>query len=138
MKGEKRCPVGLPSDFAGLGALHAPAALGALAPDALIALYGLGAGDTDLRIVLQHRAALFAMMAIAGFAAAAVPRWRPPAAILAGWSMATFLGYYLAAGAPDGPLRKIAMADGAGMAVLLVLGLALWRENSGVGRLATR
>ena len=124
--------------FVGLGVLHAPAALGAFAPDALIALYGLGAGETDLRIMLQHRAALFALITIAGFAAAAVPRWRVPAAILAGWSMVTFLGYYLVAGAPDGPLRKIAIADGAGMAVLLLLAIALWRENAGSRRLATR
>ncbi len=124
--------------FIGLGVLHAPAALGAFAPDVLIALYGAGAGDTDIRIMLQHRAALFTLITVAAFTAAIVARWRVPAAILAGWSMVTFLGYYMAAGAPDGPLRKIAIADGVGLPVLLLLGFALWRGTSGGGRLATR
>ena len=124
--------------FVGLGLLHAPAALSAFAPDALIALYGPRAGDPDLRVVLQHRAALFALITIAGFAAAAIPRWRVPTAIVAGWSMATFLVFYLTAGAPEGPLRKIAIADGVGMVVLLFLAIALWRGATAPARLATR
>ena len=124
--------------FIALGVVHAPAALAALDPETLIALYGARAGDPDFRVVLQHRAALFALITIAGFAAAFAPKWRVPTAILAGWSMTTFLVYYLAAGAPDGPLRKIAIADGVGLAVLLAVAVALWRGTADSRCLATR
>ena len=115
--------------FAVLALVHAPAALGAVSSDALIALYGPVAAEPAIRVMLQHRGALFALVTLAATVAVLRPQWRTPAAILAGWSMVSFLGLYLAEGAPDGPLRKIAIADAIGVAVLSALAIALWRGN---------
>ncbi len=128
----------LGAGFAVLALVHAPAALGAVSSDALIALYGQVAADPAIRVMLQHRGALFALVTLASAIAVLRPQWRIPAAILAGWSMASFLGLYLVEGAPDGPLRKIAIADGIGMAVLSALAIALWRGRRTPGPFATR
>ena len=124
--------------FVALGLLHVPPAVGALSPEALIALYGPAAGDAGIRLLLQHRGTVFALVAIGCLVAAARPRWRGPAAVLTGWSMLGFLALYGAAGAPAGPLRTIAIADGIGVAVLLLLAFALRREGRRTGRPATR
>lgn len=112
-----------------LALVHAPAALGAVSSDALIVLYGKVAAEPAIIVMLQHRGALFALVTVAAAAAVLRPQWHIPAAILAGWSMVSFLGLYLASGAPDGPLRKIAVADGVGIAVLSALAVALWQGN---------
>ncbi len=115
--------------FVALAVLHAPAAVGALSPDTLVSLYGPAAGEAEMRVVLQHRGTLFALVTLGCLVAAARPRWRDGVAILTGWSMAAFLGLYLVAGAPAGPLRKIAIADALGLALLAALAIALWRER---------
>ena len=115
--------------FAVLALVHAPAALGAVSSDALIVLYGQAAADPAIRVMLQHRGTLFALVTLATAVAVLRPQWRIPAAILAGWSMVSFLGLYLAEGVPDGPLQKIAIADGVGIAVLSALAIALWRGD---------
>lgn len=113
--------------FAVLALVHAPAALGAVSSDALIALYGQVAAEPTIRVMLQHRGAFFALVTLSTAIAVLRPQWRVPAAILAGWSMVSFLGVYLVEGSPDGPLQKIALADGIGIAVLSALALALWQ-----------
>ena len=124
--------------FVVLGLIHAPAALGAVSPDALVSLYGPMAAEPGLRIVLQHRGAIFALITLGCFVAAAVPYWQLPVAILTGWSMGGFLLLYVAGGIPAGPLWRIAVADMAGLAVLLGLGLAFWRGAPWRVRSATR
>ncbi len=124
--------------FVVLGLLHVPPAIGAVSPAALSALYGPSAGDGVIRVLLQHRGAMFALVATACFAAAAVARWRPAAAILAAWSMVGFLGIYLGSGAQSGPLQKVAIADGIGLAVLLPIAIALWRRPPSAPAAATR
>ncbi len=124
--------------FVVLGLIHAPAALGAVSPDALASLYGPTAAEPGLRIVLQHRGAIFALITLGCFAAAAVPQWRVPVAVLTGWSMAGFVLLYLAGGMPAGALRKIAVADLVGLAVLLGVALAIWRGAPWRVRSATR
>ena len=122
---------GVAAGFAVLALVHAPAALGAVSSEALVALYGQVAADPAIRVMLQHRGALFALVTLATAVAVLRPGWRIPAAILAGWSMLSFLGIYFATGAPDGPLRKIALADGIGIAVLSVLAIARWPGKRG-------
>ena len=129
MEQEKTGPRWIAAGFAVLALVHGPAALGAVSSDALIALYGQVAADPAIRVMLQHRGALFALVTLAASVAVLRPQWRKPAAILAGWSMVSFLGIYVIAGAPDGPLRKIALADGIGIAVLSALAVALWPRN---------
>lgn len=121
-----------------LGGLHVPPAIGAVSPDALSALYGAAAGESAIQVLLQHRGAMFAFVAFCCFYAALVPRWQPAAAILTGWSMITFLGIYLGAGAQSGPLLKVAIADGVGVAVLLLIAIALLRRPTAFPAAATR
>lgn len=115
--------------FVILGALHTPPAVGALSSEALSILYGPAAGDETVAIVLRHRGAIFVLVALTCYAAAAIRRWRPFAVVLAAWSMLSFLILYLTAGAPSGPLLRIALADGIGVAVLAPMALALWRRT---------
>lgn len=121
-----------------LGAIHVPPAIGAVSPDALSALYGAGAGEGAIQVLLQHRGAMFALVAFSCFYAALAPRWQPAAAALAGWSMIAFLGIYFGAGAPSGPLLKVVIADALGVAVLLTIAIALWRRPPAIPVSATR
>lgn len=124
--------------FVILGLLHVPPAIGAVSPDALSALYGPAAGDDVIRPLLQHRGAMFALVAIGCFVAAAVPRWQPAVAILAAWSMVSFLGIYAGTGGQPGPLLKIAIADGLGLPVLAAIAFALRRRRPDRPAAATR
>lgn len=120
-----------------LGAIHVPPAVGAVSPDALSALYGAAVGESAIQVLLQHRGAMFAFVAFGCFFAAVVPRWQPAAAILAGWSMITFLAICLGAGAQSGPLLKVAIADGVGVAVLLPIATTLLRRPRAIPAAAT-
>lgn len=112
--------------FVALGALHIPPALGSISPKALAALYGAGAADLGIRVLLQHRGTMFVLVAVACLVAAGVPKWRPAAAVLTGWSVLSYLAVYLAAGAPAGPLQRIALADALAVPVLIFIAVAIW------------
>lgn len=109
--------------FIGLALLHAPPALAARSAKALRGLYGEASVTDHVVILLRHRAAQFALVALLCALAAAWPPARSAALVVAAWSMASFLVVYGLAGAPTGPLRKIAVADAAA-APLLALAAA--------------
>lgn len=112
--------------FVALGALHIPPAFGALSPKALEALYGAGAADVGVRVLLQHRGAMFVLVAVACLIAAGVPKVRPAVFVLTAWSVLSYLAVYLAAGAPAGPLQRIALADLLAVPVLVFVAIAVW------------
>jgi hypothetical protein len=104
--------------FLTLAALHLPPALAERSADGLRALYGGSALADDALVLLRHRAAQFALVAGLCLVAAFWPPARATALVVCGWSMASFLLVYALAGAAPGPLRRIALADLAGLPVL--------------------
>jgi len=109
--------------FVALTALHTPPALAVRSAAAIRRLYGHGpaagaasnAAPTEIgdetNVLLRHRAAQFVLVAVLCSIAAAWPPARPVAVLVSAWSMLSYLAIYALAGAPHGPLRKIAVAD---------------------------
>ena len=105
-----------------LAAVHASPAAVLFKPDLTQALYGVpSSGPTGLLIV--HRGALFlAVFAVALFAAFS-PEARKAGTLVVGISLVGFLAVYGMAGAPQGPLRTIAIVDAL---ALLPLAFVVW------------
>lgn len=111
----------IPVAWALLALLHLPPAAVLLRPRWVQSLYGVSVTG-DVGVLLVHRAVLFAAVALMCGVAAVDPGARPVSSVAAAVSMGGFLAIYLMSGAPQGPLRRIAWADAAG---LLPLGLVL-------------
>lgn len=65
----------------GVGVLHLVPGIALVAPARLITLYGVGELDTDLLVLLRHRALLLAMLGVFLVVAAVRPGWRRTAFI---------------------------------------------------------
>jgi len=109
--------------FVVLAVGHTPPALAVRSTAAIRQLYGrdpavdatASTAPTEMRdessILLRHRAAQFGLVVFVCAIAAAWPPARAVAVLVSAWSMLSFLAIYALAGAPQGPLRKIAVAD---------------------------
>lgn len=104
-----------------LGLIHLPPALSAMLPALREKLYG--SIDPNMSLLLSHRGVLFGVLVVLSAMAILFPNYRKPAVIALSISMIGFLWLYAAAGFPEGPMRKIATADAAG---LLPLAIAAW------------
>jgi hypothetical protein len=105
-----------------LALVHLVPALSVLRPSLLTKLYGVSAGS-DVFVLLRHRAALFfAVLVLSVWAAFDVVVQRP-AVVVVGLSMVSFVGLFVAAGAPRA-LRTIAVVDAVGLVPLAFVG---WR-----------
>eukprot|EP00656_Telonema_subtile_P023139 TRINITY_DN24466_c0_g2_i1.p1 TRINITY_DN24466_c0_g2~~TRINITY_DN24466_c0_g2_i1.p1 ORF type:complete len:130 (+),score=23.48 TRINITY_DN24466_c0_g2_i1:101-490(+) len=100
-----------------LAALHALPAFALFKPASITSLYGIKP-DNPLFLLMQHRAALFLAVFLACIWAAFDPSSRMLAAVVASVSMIGFLALYFAHGSPPAALKKIAVADLAGLPVL--------------------
>jgi hypothetical protein len=105
-----------------LALLHAPPALALVRPAMIETLYGV-TSDSPAFPLLQHRAALFVVVALTCLWAVADPRVRRLASVACALSMLSFLLLYWLAGTPPA-LRTIALAD---LLFLPVLAFAGWR-----------
>ena len=110
-----------------LAAIHAVPAAALAAPGLGARLYGTAA-DGIVALLLQHRAALFLAVLAVALLAAASPGARRAASLVVGLSVIGFLGLYLAHGAPDGPLRRVAIVDALALLPLGLVTLAAWRS----------
>lgn len=104
-----------------LAALHLPPSLAAVRPAAMAQLYGPAVSNGGLGILLHHRAIGFVLVMLACAVAAFWGPARPAALVIAGWSMTGYLLAYWLGGSPEGALQRIAVADLAGIPVLLFL-----------------
>ncbi len=108
------------------GLVHLLPASGVLGGATLVKLYGEGASDPGLQLLLRHRALLFGLLALFCLASIALPAWRLPALLLA---VASVAGFLLLAGAPGAlspALQRVFWVDAALLPLLLVA-LALQR-----------
>lgn len=110
--------------FGVTGLIHMLPLAGLLGRPMLERAYGISLGEgQDLTILMQHRALLFGLLAVACFVAIAVPGWRWPAGIAALISMVGFV--IIAASQAHGlPVARVMWID-VGATVLLSLGLLL-------------
>ena len=105
-----------------------------VAPAAVLVAPGLGARlygavpDATVALLLQHRAVLFLAVLAVALLAAASPGARRAASLLVGISVVGFLWVYLAHGAPEGPLRRVAIVDALALLPLGLVTLAAWRS----------
>lgn len=104
--------------FIALALIHVQPASMLIRPDAIGALYRVEASG-PLHALLQHRAAMFAIVVLACIWAMADPGARRLAVTVVATSMLSFLAIYWHAGSPPA-LRTIALADLAGLPFLAV------------------
>jgi hypothetical protein len=110
--------------FVAIGVLHALPASGVLGKAQLERAYGLRIESTDLLILLQHRALLFALLSVASVIAAFQINWRWPIALFALSSMASFV--LIAQPHRYGSaIATVVRADWIGIAVMLVVMAAM-------------
>ena len=107
--------------------VHGVPALSVFAPSRMAKLHGISADDQILMTLLQHRAVLFALIAVACIYAAHVATARWPVLIGTVISMAAFILIAIPRGQLSGPLAKIAYIDGLGLAIAAVLALLMLR-----------
>lgn len=112
----------MPAALALVGLLHLVPAAGAISVRALQALYGVDPGQTDLLILLRHRALLFAVLGLLLLAAAFHPPWRLPAFAAGFVSMSGFIVIAQLAGGYGSAVTRIVVADAVGVVMLLLAG----------------
>lgn len=109
------------------GLVNALPALGLLGADRLSALYALSFDDPSLRILMRHRAMLFALLGGGMIAAAFVPSWRVPMAVAGLVSMLGFVALAWLEGGGNAAIQRVVKADViASVPLLLAL---LWSQR---------
>jgi hypothetical protein len=102
--------------------VHLLPALGLLGPQMIERGYGVDVDSPDLAVLLIHRAALFALLAMVGLSGAIVADWRRPATAVLLASMFAYLLVTVACawliGPPGAPIWRVFWID-------LVAGLVL-------------
>jgi hypothetical protein len=105
-----------------LAVIHASPATVLFRPSLISALYGIQpASSTGLLLV--HRGGLFLAIVVVSSLAAFSRGARRAASLVIGISIISFLMIYGSVGAPEGPLRTVAIVDAA---ALLPLALVIW------------
>ena len=118
---------GIPILFWILAIIHTLPALSGVSSDRLASLYGVSSDDKTLMTLLQHRAILFGLVALACILAAHKPNLRWPVLIGAIISMLSFILIAIPRGQLSGPLAKIAYVDGFGLIIAACLAVLLMR-----------
>lgn len=92
---------------------------GVLSAERIASAYDVAVMGPDLEILLRHRALLFGVLGGFILYAAFTPALQWPALILAAISMVGFLALAWSVGEYNAALRKVAIADGVGIVLLL-------------------
>lgn len=100
------------------GMIHLMPVTGLLGAGKLTALYGIAFDDTNLLILMQHRAVLFALLGAFLVVAAFRPRWRAAAIVAGAVSAASFVALALAANDYNDAIQRVVIADIVALACL--------------------
>ena len=103
-----------------LAAIHVLPAAGLVSASLRHRLYGVDPSG-DIAILLAHRALLFGAIVVVSLVAAILEPWRPTAVLIVSVSVISFLIVYMLGGSPAGPLRQIALVDGAALLLLAIV-----------------
>jgi hypothetical protein len=104
------------------GVIHLVPVSGALGATHLSRLYGIDVDDTNLAILLQHRAFLFGILGVFMLAAIPLASIRIAALLVGLFSAASFVLFAFFVGDFNDAIRRIVIADVA-ISILLVAGL---------------
>ena len=111
-----------------LAAVHASPAAVLFKPALTQALYGVPpTGPTGLLVV--HRGALFLAVFVVAVFAAFSPDARKAATLVVGISLVGFLTVYMMSGAPQGPIRTIAVVDALALLPLAYVTWSAWQAQ---------
>jgi len=99
-------------------ALNLAPAVGAVSPDRMTEAYGVALGDSDLQILMRHRAALFGVVGGLLVVAAFRRSMRPVGYAVGFFSMLSFLLIAWLVGDYNAQIRRLVLADMAGIASL--------------------
>jgi hypothetical protein len=108
------------------GIIHLLPLPGVLGAGQLRRLYGVGADDPNLGILLQHRAVLFGLLGALLLAAAFRPELRTVALIAGLVSTVSFLVIALGVGGYNPQVTRVVAADGLAVVLLLVAAGIEW------------
>ncbi|MET1110344.1 MAG: hypothetical protein ABWX67_02335 [Allosphingosinicella sp.] len=112
-----------------LAAVHVSPAAVLFRPGLAERLYGTSPeGNTGL--LLTHRGATFLAIVVAAIWAAFDPSVRRLCTVVVAIAVVGYLGLYVRAGLPQGPLRTIAAADALALAPLVLVIWSAWRPAS--------
>lgn len=113
-----------------VGIIHLLPLAGVLGPERLATLYGLNFDETNLAILMRHRALLFGLLG-ALLVAAGFIRQLQPVALIAG--LVSVLGFLWLAWASGGnyneAIAKVVLADIIATALLLIAAIALFLQR---------
>lgn len=112
--------------FALVGLLNAYPAIGVLGAKQLRGLYGLRFEDPNLLTLMQHRAVLLGLIGLFLIVAAFRRELQPAGFVLGFASMLSFVAFARLQDEPSRFISKVAMADIAGSALLLVALALYW------------
>lgn len=115
-----------------LALVHLSPAAAAVSPALINRLYGVAPAG-NLGVILAHRGVLFLAIIAACVCAVFDPPARRALSLVVAVSVVGFLVLYARAGAPAGPLRRIAIVDAIALVPLLVVAVAAWRFRPSVG-----
>lgn len=104
-----------------VAALNLAPGVVALHPKRAETLYGIAIDSPALTLAMRHRAVLLALVGVLLGVAAFDERWLPPALLVAFASKSAFLTLFAITGPHGAPWRRVAIADVAAIAVLVVV-----------------
>ncbi|MBU6287205.1 MAG: phosphopantetheine adenylyltransferase [Chloroflexi bacterium] len=93
----------------------------ALRPKRTVALYGIAIDGPALALAMRHRAVLLTLVGVLLGVAAFDESWLRPALLVAFVSKGAFLTLFAITGHHGAPMRRVAIADVAALAVLALV-----------------
>lgn len=106
------------------GLINALPLVGVFGSQRLQALYGMAFDDPALRVLIRHRAVLFGLLGGGMMAAAFIPHWRAPMAVVGLISMISFVVLARLEAHGSVAIRRVVTADL--VASTLLLAALLW------------
>ena len=108
-----------------VGIIHLLPLVGVLGAERLQSLYGIALGDSNLVLLMRHRAVLFGIVGVLCVAAAFWPALRLAALVVGSVSVLSFLALAAVSGPLNTSVGRVVTADWVALAAL-VLAIALY------------
>ncbi|GAB09074.1 hypothetical protein GOARA_027_00370 [Gordonia araii NBRC 100433] len=112
------------------GALHLIPATAAASRERIEALYGITVPNSDVELLLRHRAVLFAVLGVALIAAAFSPRSRVPVIVAGLVAMGSWVGLAGVIGTDNPQLDRVTRGDVVGVVALIAAAVLSRRATS--------
>lgn len=108
--------------------IHLLPLAGVLGPERLSALYGIAFAESNLVLLMRHRAVLFGLLGVFLAIAAFRPAWRSAAFVAGFVSVVSFLVLAWSGGGYNAAIGRVVIADVVALVCLLIGGgMHLWQ-----------